>query len=241
MRTPLEKTLGKIAAEELRGYLNFPKSLLTNPNAVNPKGRLLRRIHPSRMPSRNGFVYVPSINLYVSTSITLKGRTYEEIDKETSKSDYQILTIPEMKEFIEYLRLNPLNGLSKYLLDSLFTTDYTGGFEGEFLDTRLRLDNKNIRIRNRNKISHRNRVGTTIERILSPHIVEVSSIDSFGIPTQKTRRYLEGETVYYSPPNSKLHFTNSVWSREFEKANLDCSIERDYSDSSVGVRLAKSP
>src|SRR3989338_4501364 len=55
-------------------------------------------------PELKGFIYVPSIRLYVAKEKTLYGKNWYECHEELHKKDLYMITLPQFIEFIKYLK-----------------------------------------------------------------------------------------------------------------------------------------
>ena len=72
-----------------------PQTAPAQPNSVNTsQGNL------------NGFIYVPSINLYVAKERTLQGKNWNDCQTRLHANGERMPTIPEFTEFLKYLRAN---------------------------------------------------------------------------------------------------------------------------------------
>ena len=55
-------------------------------------------------PNKNGFIYVPSINLYVAKERSLQGLNWSNTHDELKKQNLSMPTIHQFREFLKYLR-----------------------------------------------------------------------------------------------------------------------------------------
>jgi len=58
-------------------------------------------------PPLEGFIYVPSVNLYVAKEISHLGKNWNGAHRELDKQNLRMPTIPQFVEFLKYLRANP--------------------------------------------------------------------------------------------------------------------------------------
>ena len=53
-----------------------------------------------------GFIYVPSINLYVAKERSLLNKNFHETQEELHKNNQKMLNMPEFTEFLKYTKIN---------------------------------------------------------------------------------------------------------------------------------------
>ncbi len=58
------------------------------------------------IPGRNGFIYVPSLNLDVARERSHYNSNWTEAHQELSQEDSRMLTLPEFREFLKYTKEN---------------------------------------------------------------------------------------------------------------------------------------
>src|SRR3989344_4543642 len=117
---------------------------MTNPNLIKLAQRLgneeLPRESPRSKPSPivrtselQGYVFVPSINLYVAKEKILHNKTWEQTQQELSNQNQKMLTIPQFVSFINYLRNGYQNRKeAESILDEILTV--RSPWRSEWLD-----------------------------------------------------------------------------------------------------------
>ena len=102
-------------------------------------------IETLNVPNLNGFVYVPSIKLYVAKERTLNGKNWYGAHEELHKQGLQMLTIPEFIGFIKYLKKEYQNRKeAKQILDEILTV--RNPWRAEWLDASFKVINEKLHI-----------------------------------------------------------------------------------------------
>lgn len=84
-----------------------------------------------------GYIYVPSIKLYVAKEKSLHGLNWYNTHKELHKQDLQMLTIRQFIDFMLYLEKNAsIPGATK-IMDEILTTSTRDLYRGEWLDAKF--------------------------------------------------------------------------------------------------------
>ncbi len=198
----------------------------------------------SKQPDKNGFIYVPAIKLYVAKEKTLHGKDWYQTHKELHKQNLQMLTIPQYFEFIDYLKQNK-NSIqeAEQILDEMLAKRDPG--RAEWLDADFKVINKNLCI-NYNHRTINNKLTPQNSERLEDCIMKDSYVaiefNKQGLPIKKSidSSYIQDKNIYYWYPRSDNNsvarfYANSV------RAFLDCDRNPSFSNSSLGVRVAKSP
>jgi len=198
-------------------------------------------------PNLDGFVYVPSIKLYVAKERTLYGKNWYEAHEELHKQGLQMLTIPEFIKFIKYLRreirhprilYNKRKEIEK-ILDKIFTVN--SPWSGGWLDANFKFINEKLHINyNHRIINGKLKPGNSepLEDCLMEDKTPGIDLEHWlnnstkqGLPRKDTP---DGKLYYRRPMEDNNSVTwfdvNSSWA-----AVLDCSRSPLYSYLSTGV------
>jgi len=89
--------------------------------------------------SKNDFIYVPSIDLYVTKEKKLLGRNWLDSQKELHSKNEKMLTVLEFLEFLKYTKKNYKNIYNKI-------TEVKNPWRAELLDAEFKVDGRNVRI-----------------------------------------------------------------------------------------------
>ncbi|MDO8516866.1 MAG: hypothetical protein Q7S33_01965, partial [Nanoarchaeota archaeon] len=96
----------------------------TNPQIINPN-----------VQTQDGFIYVPSINLYVAKERTSHGKNWDNCHEQLQSQNLRMPTIPEFWSFVDYLKTNYPNKVeAQTILDDIFKT---GNWRAEHLDAQF--------------------------------------------------------------------------------------------------------
>jgi len=200
------------------------------------------------VPSLDGYIYVPPINLYVAKEKTLHGKDWYQTHKELHKQGLQMLTIPEFIKFIKYLK----GGIrhpryqdreeAKQILDEILTAREP--LRGEQLDASFKVINGELYINyNHRTINGELKPGKSepLEDCLMKDKGPGIDLDYWlknptkqGLPRKNTPG---GKLDYWFP----LGDDNSVAGLyvNSHEASLSCCWGPGSPDSRVGVRAAK--
>jgi len=198
----------------------------------------------SDAPNLDGFVYVPSIDLYVAKEITLYKKNWYEAHEELHKQGLQMLTIPEFIEFIKYLKNGDQNkGESEQILDEILTVrDF---WRAEWLDANFKIINEKLHINYNHRIINgklKPLNSEPLEDCLMKDKIIGINLDYWlknptkqGLPRKNTPA---GKLCYWYPVKNN----NSVvaFLANSNVPDLDCNRYSGNSDSSLGVRVAKT-
>jgi len=210
-----------------------PQTAPVQPNAVNTNAQVTA-----------GFIYVPSINLYVAKERTLQGKNWNDCHKELHANNYRMPTIKEFAEFLFYLKANP-NGVPdtsaqeiRETLDEIITI--RSPWRSEWLDAKFEKQ-KGMYVSyykfdsSGNIIQEQEKLEDYLAKDKTPGIDLDSWINDStkqGLPKPKTAK---GDLYYYYPrENTVARFVaNSGW------AGLDCGRYPTYTYPSLGVRAIR--
>jgi len=209
--------------------------LTHNPDLKIDKTILEKKLdtETSNVPNLKGYIYVPPIKLYVAKERTLYGKNWYEAHEELHKQGLQMLIIPEFIEFIKYLKQNPNQENNKVLDEILAEKDPR---RSEWLDAYFEQRDDGLYILTKNKTKQGLLEACLMRDIIIPGI----SLDDWlrdatsqGLPKENT---LEGESRYWCPSDGYV----AGFGADSNGAFLDCYWNPENSDSSLGIRVAKT-
>jgi len=217
-----------------------------NPDLKIDKAILEKKvdIEPSNVPTLGGFVYIPSIKLYVAKEKTLHGKDWYQTHKELHKQGLQMLTIPEFIEFIKYLK----NGYqdrkeAEQILDEILPGRKP--WRAEWLDANFKVINEKLHIDYNNRMIN-GKLKPLSSELLEDCLMEdkilginldywLKNPTKHGLPRKDTPY---GKLCYWCPmKNNNSVITFLVNSGML---GLDCGRDPGDSGSSIGVRAAKT-
>ncbi|MFA5084556.1 MAG: hypothetical protein WC475_04240 [Candidatus Paceibacterota bacterium] len=216
MGKPIKGAMDEILKEREKQENQIPQKSQTQINA----------------PNLDGFIYVPSVDLYFQKEKQFNGSTWVQADKELRRQNLRMPTIEEFRQFLIYLKQNQSNkngriyediieakGIShaewleaffekrtKHLRSEMYMY-YTGGFHSEKLEDCL---------------MKKNGYGVDIDEWLNDATKQ-------GLPKPNIKK---GSLYYLSPQNNTVagfHITSG-------EAILNCHMNPSISDVSIGVR-----
>ena len=206
-------------------------------------------IEPLNIHNLDDYIYVPPIDLYVAKEKTLHGKNWYEAHEELHKQGLQMLTIPEFIKFIKYLKRGIYHPRyqnrkdSERILDEILTGRKS--LRVEWLDANFKVINKKLHINyNHRTINGKLKPGNSepLEDCLMEDKSPGIDLDYWfknptkqGLPGKNTH---DGELYYKCPmkDNKSVAEFGSGSSWTF----LSCDSEPGFSDSSTGVRAAKT-
>jgi hypothetical protein len=109
-------------------------------NAKEDTPKQKKAIPPSK-PDQDGFIYVPSIQLYVSKERVHLGKNWFECHKLLNKEGLRMPTIPEFVEFLKYLKSSNNREYTKICNE---ITEVRKPWRGEWLDADFKVVNEEI-------------------------------------------------------------------------------------------------
>ena len=232
MEIKIPKTfMGKPVAGSLERVL---AGLNTNPQNPQPQTSPL-----VNAPNLDGYIFVPSIGLYVAKQRTHLGLNWNQTHEELQKENLRMPTIPQFLEYLKFLQ----NGYSdrneaEIILDDILKT---GDYRGEWLDAKFTKPGADL-FYNYEHYEHVLRKGLTTNckcDKLEPCLKEdcwadiFGSANSQGLPTQKLgNNYEQGKNAYFWYPRE-----NRVarFAANSDRANLYCDGIPTDAISSLGV------
>lgn len=207
--------------------------MTSNPNVSLPNlEERLESVETDGIPELEGFIYIPSIKLYVAKEKSLFGKNWFEAHEELLKKGLKMLTLSQFFAFIDYLRENRKKiKEASQILDDIFLTERT--WKAEWLDARFSREGTQLYIHYNHRITGSKLLAQTkesLERcIMEDGSIDITSINRQGLPM------VPGEHITYWYPREKsvaLFYTDPVW------VYLSCFRNPETSDSYIGVRVA---
>ena len=209
---------------------------------VKPKPRV---INPNQSaPNKDGFIYVPSINLYLSQETHFKGKNWNDCHIETQKQGYTMPTIHQFAEFLRYLRSD--EGKSKIananeILNEIY--EVRSPWRSEWLDAFFRQNDDSMNIEYNHKVSGTSLIAQNKEQ-LADYLAETKtpgiSLDNWlanpnqhGLPKPRCKN---GKLYYWKPTDGRV----ARFSADSDGANLVCNWYPGNGNDSLGVRLVAS-
>jgi len=186
-----------------------------------------------------GFIYVPSINLYLAKQVTNKNKSWNECHEILSKEDCFMPTIKHFVEFVKYLKTDYQDRKeAETILDEILTV--RNPWRSEWLDGKFEKRNKGLYLLSDHRIVN-GKLKSNYQEPLEDCLMEDKQINlenylktsnSQGLPSQKTK---DGKLYYWFPRAGSVagFYAGSDW------ASLDCDYDvPDYRGGSLGVRRA---
>jgi len=209
--------------------------------------------NPSNASPEDGFVYIPSIGLYLAKEKTLKGLNWEKTHEELANQNTFMPTISQFKEFVKYLRSNPSGTKDatgqeiSSILDEILTV--RNPWRSEWLDAKFEVVDKTLGMFGGKTLIHYDhrfsngslQAGKSepLDDYLTSDKKPGISLDDwlenankYGLPKPDVK---EGELYYWHPRNG----TVAGFVADSGGAGLYCSEGPSVRDGVLGVRAAK--
>ena len=195
-------------------------------------------------PELKGYVYIPSINLYVAKEKILHEKNWYDTHQELHKQGLQMLTIPQFILFINYLKSSPSNQEYQNILDEILTV--RNPWRSEWLDADFKVINDKLNI----NYNHRTINGKLkpqnsepLEECLMQNKTPGIDLDSWlrnptkqGLPRKDVK---DGGLYYWCPMSDNNSVARFV--ANSDRAVLNCDWDPQYSNSGLGVRPCVAP
>ena len=203
----------------------------------NEKKPVSKRQVPSAQtaPEKDGFVYVPSIKLYVAKERTLQGKNWNQAHRGLQRQGNQMLTIPQFFDFVSYLQGNSSACPERdQILDEILTHRYP--WRSEWLDAKFFEKDGEMYIDYNHRIVGKRLTPQDTKKLedclRSNGHFDVSSLNNQGMPTKGSRKQ---DVYFYSPTDGAVagFVAGSEW------AILNCGRNPAYTNSLLGVRVAR--
>ncbi|MBU2523513.1 MAG: hypothetical protein KKE23_04485 [Nanoarchaeota archaeon] len=152
-----------------------------------------------------GFIYVPSINLYLSKETSYKGKSWNECHEIMSKEDCFMPTIKHFVEFVKYLKTDYQDRKeAETILDEILAV--RNPWRAEWLDGKFEKRNKGLYLLSDHRFE-KGKLKANYEQPLKDCLMEdktpgidlesyLKNANSQGLPSQKTK---DGKLYYWFP------------------------------------------
>ena len=195
-------------------------------------------------PNKNGFIYVPSINLYVSKERTLQNKNWNDTHKEVLRNGLGRMPTPnETWELIKYAKANLSNPELKNVYDDILKTTPQNTWHGEWQNAKFSEDKKIKYVQRVISLDKQGELVYSPRERLDDYLIEdcwaeFNSTNKQGLLTRKhsSLSYAQGQNIYFYHPRN-----NSVarFGANSDGAYLNCGGNPSYSYSALGVRLVR--
>jgi len=191
-------------------------------------------------PNKNGFIYVPSINLYVAKERSLQGLNWSNTHDELKKQNLSMPTIHQFREFLKYLKSGYQNRKeAEKILDDILTVREP--WRAEWLDCYFEkrksgILTKEFYILTGNK-SKAEKLDDYLQEDKLPGInldewIDGKNVNKHGLPTKNSQ---DGKLYYWAPREGGVAGFDAF----SDGAYLYCFRYPSNSDSVLGVRLVR--
>lgn len=202
----------------------------------NPKTTISKT--NQNVQSLDGFIYVPSIDLYVAKEKTLLNKDWDECHEELKKQNQMMLPPYQFKEFLKFLRYSKDQGHLEIFKD---ITKLRDPWRAEWINARFEEESNEMYMISENVIDNGKYITQKIklDNYLAQDKTPGISLDDWldsdakhGLPKSNIN---QGELYYWAPKDGKVSrfFASSV------RAYLSCSGDRSYANSGLGVRACR--
>lgn len=209
--------------------------------------------HPSTASKEDGFIYVPSIGIYLAKERTLQGLNWNKTHEELANQNAFMPTIYHFKEFLKYLRANP-QGVKdasqseiEHILDEVLTVREP--WRSEWLDAKFEVVNKTLKLFGGKTLIHYDhrfsngqlKAGKSepLDDYLATDKKPGISLDDWlenankhGLPKPDVK---SGELYFWHPRDGRV----AMFFADSGGAFLDCVSVPAVSSGRLGVRVAK--
>lgn len=186
------------------------------------------------------YIFVPKLKLEVAKARTLQGRDCNAQQADLHSGNERMCTIPEFREFINYLRTGYSNKQeAQQILDEIYKV--AGNWRSEYLDGKFEKDGKNWLV-NYHKFNPQGLI-EQVREPLAPCLMENKipgiSLDDWlanatpqGLPLPNVN---SGDLYYWAPVNGAVAWFGAC----SDGALLDCVWDPTYTSPSLGVRAVR--
>lgn len=188
-------------------------------------------------PDLQGYIFVPSINLYVAKERTYKGLNWYQTHEELQKENLRMPTIPQFIEYLKFLQSQHQDrNEAQTILDEILKI---GNWRAEWLDARFEKSGSDLLYCFNHKIAN-NQIISRDSQKLEPCLREdcwadiFGSANSQGLPNEKLgNSYEQGKNAYFYFPRENFVARFGAYSG---RAYLNCYRDPTGTYSSLGVR-----
>ena len=200
---------------------------------LNPKVYTLRNDLETNRVSKtdDGFIYVPSLELYVARERTHQGKNWYEAHEALSKEGSRMLTSREFVSFLNHLRKNPSEENTEVYNN---ITQVRSPWRAEWLDAYFEKRKDGLYILTKNKAHVEKLKGGLIkDKILGINLENwISNPTSQGLPKSNVKK---GSLYYWHPRGSGV----ARFGADSSRADLGFDGYPSGRGSDLGVRATK--
>ena len=233
-------TFGRTAKGEEKDYEELQERLARGEITEHKNESPSQRTQSSNAPNLDGFIYVPSINLYVAKERSLHGSNWDQAHQRLQADRKRMLTIPEFWNFVNYLKTGYQDkNEANRILDDIFKI---GTWRAEWLDAHFEKRGEEFFVNYTHELKNGVLTPKNSDKLEtcimdSDCFANLNSVNRQGLLVIKssTQSYVQGTNVHFWHPRDKAvagFVAISV------RAVLDCGRDRSDSDAGLGVRFA---
>jgi len=191
---------------------------------------------PPTQPAQNkdGFIYIPSIELYVAKERIALNSDWNEAQEELKNQDSSMLTPYQFREFLKHTKEHDENIYKEI-------TEVRSPWRSEWINARFEQRDNRMYLISENALIE-NTFQTTEQKLtdfLDKNKLPGISLESWlnsstphGLPEKKRA---PGDLYFWSPKDGKVAWFDVI----SDRANLNCSRNPSVRNASLGVRAAK--
>jgi len=188
-------------------------------------------------PPLEGFIYVPSVNLYVAKEKSHLGKNWYDTHRELHKQNLRMPTIPQFIEFLKYLRVDP-TAENTSIYDEI--TEFGNPWRTEHLDAKFYAKGDKLWIAYNHIVDSDGDLIVQDHEKLEGYLMQdktpgirlehwLNNPTKQGLPQENSE---QGDLWYWNPVKNKVAgFVTGP-----EVAYLSCDANPGFSDSKLGVR-----
>jgi hypothetical protein len=247
MNTNFGYTFGRTEENRNKEFAELVKRLEKKPATVNTS-RTVQKDKPADVTNKDGFVYVPPINLYFAEERSNYNLTWDATHKKVIPEGYEMPSPMETWKFIDYLKNNLSVPKLKKVYDDILKTTPQNTWHGEWQNAIYSNEDGKVWVRHVRGLKKNGEIDLSDRVELNGYLnsdgwADVTSMNNISdeglckIASSKDK-YSQGENIYfYHPRNGNVarFVANSV------RAYLGCHWDPTYSNASLGVRLVIRP
>lgn len=185
-------------------------------------------------PDLSGFIYVPSINLYIAKERTLHGKNWSDTHRALHKQGLQMPTPYQFLQFVDYLNTNLAVPDREQILDDIL--EKKDPWRAEWLDAKYFEKDGDLWVAYDHRPDKKGRLQAKREKLegglLEDCYIDISSFNKPGLPLKKTSK----KDVYYYSPVADCVARFVAYS---VGASLGCGRNPADVNDSLGVRAAR--
>ena len=187
-----------------------------------------QKIYTPDIPDLDGFIYVPSVDLYFQKKKQLHNNTWQGAWDRLKKQNLKMPTINEFRQFLIYLRQNP-NAENSAIYNEI--TKVRDPWGSEWLDAYFEKQGNEFYILTQNKAKSEKLENCLMEnKILGIDLDEwFNDATKQGLPKPDIKK---GSLYYWSPTDKHV----ARFYADSDRVYLSCYGNPDHSNSALRVR-----